>query len=882
MGTFNNGSLGNPYPLDGGLVPRATGDDRRAALNTNDLRGKLLRFKVKDNITAADANKADLGSGVGAYTIPAGNLKDYSAANHPAVAAQPDFNTKFRPEIHSMGFRNPYRVQVDQNDVAYISDYSPDANAPQRSRGPSGVGRFEIVRKPSNYGYPLCYSSKLGYYKWNFLEFLPNTTTVGTPGDNPEHIQCDGPTLKNESRWNINGGPANEPGLVETPPMTDPEIWYSYRDNNAAAPLGTPCRGYYDTTPGTPAPGSTTECPRLFPELYTGGVAPHGAAKYDYDPANPSKTKFPPYYDESVFLGEFGQDTLRELKLDSQNRVFKINNLLDCGAANTTTSPFMFECDNPEDLQFGADGSFYLLTYGDGFFNINADAGMYRWDYVKGQRAPKAVLTSDKTDGPAPLTVNFSSAGSLDEDPGESIRFEWDFGDGSPISTEPNPSHTYTKTGRFQAVLSVIDSSGQKTSTSTQITVGNTSPTVTVTGPVDGGLFSFGDKIQYTVTVTDPEDPSINCSDIVTTFVLGHDTHGHAEGSSTGCTGFLQTLAEDVSHGGNVFGVVSATYTDKGGQGANSAAPPLTTTTQVQVRQKRQEVEFAVNQAGTTTATNTDTTGLNGAVHRNGIGTADWIQLNGPFNLFQINTIAFRYADGGAGRTAGTPLMTIELRQDSNTGPVIATANLNATGGVDTWATSTVDLGNVNAGKHELFLTFRTVPGGITGNNLVNLNWVEFGGNGVTVVETSTPGQAGGTVPATLALSLGTPASFGPFVPGVGKVYDASMTANVISTAGDATLSVADPSSTATGHLVNGSFSLPQPLMAKATSAKGTGGAFAPVGSSSSPLNLLTYDAPVSNDSVTIALQQAIGANDALRTGSYSKTLTFTLSTTTP
>ena len=65
------------------------------------------------------------------------------------------------------------------------------------------------------------------------------------------------------------------------------------------------------------------------------------------------------------------------------------------------------------DMQFGADGSFYLLTYGDGFFNINADAGMYRWDYVKGQRAPKAVLTTDRTDGPAPLTVNFTSAGSL-------------------------------------------------------------------------------------------------------------------------------------------------------------------------------------------------------------------------------------------------------------------------------------------------------------------------------------------------------------------------------------------------------------------------------------------------------------------------------------
>ena len=122
--------------------------------------------------------------------------------------------------------------------------------------------------------------------------------------------------------------------------------------------------------------------------------------------------------------------------------------------------------------------------------------------------------------------------------------------------------------------------------------------------PLDGGLFSFGDKIQYKVAVTDPEDPSINCNDVQVTFVLGHDTHGHAEQSATGCTGFLQTIAGDVSHGGNVFGVISAHYTDKGGSGGQ--APPLSTTSQVQIRQKHQEVEFVVNQSGTATATNTD------------------------------------------------------------------------------------------------------------------------------------------------------------------------------------------------------------------------------------------------------------------------------------
>src|SRR4051795_11295550 len=465
-----------------------------------------------------------------------------------------------------MGFRNPFRLQVDENDVAYVTDYSPDSQTPQRGRGPSGVGRTEIVRHPANFGYPECYSSKLGYYRWSFQEFAPGTTTVGIPADNPPQMwDCGNPdAFPNPSRWVRDGGPAFEPGLALTPPLSDPAIWYSYRDNNPTTPLGTPCPEYSAPTPGPIAPGSTTECARLFPELYTNGVAPHGAAKYHYDAANPSATKFPPYYDNSIFMGEFNLDTLREIKLDSQNRIFKINNALDCGQVTGVggqTNVFDFECDNPMDMQFGKDGSFYLLTYGDGFFAANLDAGVYRWDYVKGQRAPKTVIKTDKTDGPAPLTVKFTGSGSSDDDPGDSIRFEWDFGDGSPISTEPDPTHVYTKAGRYTAVLSVYDSTGAKTATSTVITVGNTSPTVVVTAPLDGGLFSFGDTLQYKVTVVDPEDPSINCNDITVTFVLGHDTPGHAEQSPQGCPGFLSTIASDVTHGGNVFGVISATYT---------------------------------------------------------------------------------------------------------------------------------------------------------------------------------------------------------------------------------------------------------------------------------------------------------------------------------
>jgi hypothetical protein len=128
-------------------------------------------------------------------------------------------------------------------------------------------------------------------------------------------------------------------------------------------------------------------------------------------------------------------------------------------------------------------------------------------------------------------------------------------------------------------------------------------------------------------------------------------------------------------------------------------------------------------------------------------------------------------------------------------------------------------------------------------------------------------GTVGGSVPATLALTLGTPASFGAFLPGVDKDYTATTTATVTSTAGDATLSVADPSSTAPGHLVNGGFSLPSPLLA---------------GGSPLPATVKSYSGPVSNDAVQIGFSQHIGAGDALRTGTYAKTLTFTLSTTSP
>jgi hypothetical protein len=71
---------------------------------------------------------------------------------------------------------------------------------------------------------------------------------------------------------------------------------------------------------------------------------------------------------------------------------------------------------------------------------------------------------------------------------------------------------------------------------------------------------------------------------------------------------------------------------------------------------------------------------------------------------------------------------------------------------------------------------------------------------------------------------------------------------------------------------VNGSYALPQELQVRNNT-----GVFQTM-----PAGIRFWGAPTSNEVVPIDFKQSIGANDPLRTGTYSKTLTFTLSTTQP
>ena len=242
----------------------------------------------------------------------------------------------------------------------------------------------------------------------------------------------------------------------------------------------------------------------------------------------------------------------------------------------------------------------------------------------------------------------------------------------------------------------MFDSSGKSASANTTITVGNTAPTVVVDIPVEGGTFAFGDNIPYTVTVTDPEDGTIDCAAVEVTFVLGHDTHGHAETTTTGCSGVLPTVG-----GGRLARRQRVRRRQRQPtpmKAVPGGVPSLTTVDQNLIRQKHQEVEFVVNQSGTNIGASTD---VGGGQQRGSLSNGDWIQLNGPFNLLNIESITFRTSGG----TNGAPTGFVDIRRDAVDGPIVTTVELVGTANADTYASQTFPI--ADSGTHEYFLVFR-------------------------------------------------------------------------------------------------------------------------------------------------------------------------------
>ena len=162
------------------------------------------------------------------------------------------------------------------------------------------------------------------------------------------------------------------------------------------------------------------------------------------------------------------------------------------------------------------------------------------------------MASADVYYGPTPLSVHLSSDGSSDPD-GQPITYSWNFGDGSPASTEANPVHTFSAPPgvptKFVVTLTVTDSGGLSAQSTLNVSVNNTPPNVTITSPVNGSLYNpFVDTtVNLTATVSDAESNDAQLQYKWQTF-LHHNDHDHSNPpdthhvttsvlSSTGCDG---------------------------------------------------------------------------------------------------------------------------------------------------------------------------------------------------------------------------------------------------------------------------------------------------------------------------------------------------------
>ena len=290
-----------------------------------------------------------------------------------------------RAEIYVMGLRNPFRMTVDRRSGTLMwGDYGPDAGRDDPARGPMGLVEWNAVSTTGgahNSGWPYCTGDNLKpYNNWNFVTSTPR-----------EFFNCG--AIKNTSR--------NNTGLVDLPPARPATVWYGDRNCRTLAP----------------ADCDNPKYPELTSFAENIEQAPMAGPVYRHDPANPSTTKFPAYWDGKAFFGEYSQDYIAAFTLTKPNGpITKIENFfpnLELGSRGYAL------WDGPIDLEFGPDGSLYVLNY--------ITRNLVRVDYSPGNRRPRATIAVDRSSGgAAPLAVAFDAGGSTDPD-GDALTYEWDF-----------------------------------------------------------------------------------------------------------------------------------------------------------------------------------------------------------------------------------------------------------------------------------------------------------------------------------------------------------------------------------------------------------------------------------------------------------------------
>ncbi|MFL5562645.1 MAG: ThuA domain-containing protein [Gemmatimonadaceae bacterium] len=428
---MSTGDNSNPFAT--GYAPiderpgRSPWDAQKSSANTNDLRGKIIRIHPEPD---------------GTYTIPEGNLF-------------PPGTPKTRPEIYTMGHRNPYRIAVDPHTgFLYWGDVGPDAPLDSVGRGPMGHDELNQARQPGYFGWPYFVADNKAYYRTTFIDSV--TVQAGAQFD-PMHP--------------VNTSP-NNTGLTELPPAQKAFIWYPY--------------------------GPSAE----FPLVGSGGRTTMGGPVYYRDDFSAAARPFPPYYDGKLLFYDWMRGWIMAVTMAPNGDYRSMEEFMP-------STKFA----NPIDVQFGPNGDLYMLEYGTAWFQGNDDADLVRIEYTAGNRKPMIAIGVDKPTGALPLRVALSSAGTNDPD-GDDITYAWTIRSprGTVLKrfTEANPSYTFTTPGVYTASLTVTDSAGARSTAKLQVAAGNDPPKVDVVVANANHTFFFpGVPIQYAVSVNDREDGSL-------------------------------------------------------------------------------------------------------------------------------------------------------------------------------------------------------------------------------------------------------------------------------------------------------------------------------------------------------------------------------------
>jgi cytochrome c len=370
--------------------------------------------------------------------------KDDGTYTIPSGNLFPEGTPNTRPEIYVMGCRNPYRIAVDRRTGwVYWGDVGPDAGKAVADRGPDGIVEFNQARKPGFYGWPIFTGNNFAY---NHYDFATKKTGDKYDAKNP-----------------INDSP-NNTGLKELPPAIPAWIYYGY--------------------------GASKE----FPWVQTGGANPMAGPIYHYDDYPNAKGKMPKYLDGKFLAYEWMRDWVYLVSMDKDGKYI--------GAERFMPNTKFY---HPMDMAMAGDGSLYVLDYGMQWFAQNEEATLSRITFNEGNRKPVVKLKSDKKAGSKPLTVQFSSEGTMDYD-GDALTYSWNFGEGIPLSNLPNPTTKFKKAGEYNVVLTVTDKAGNKSTATSIIKVGNAEPEVKIVVKSNKSFFFDDNKINYAVNVKDKED----------------------------------------------------------------------------------------------------------------------------------------------------------------------------------------------------------------------------------------------------------------------------------------------------------------------------------------------------------------------------------------